>query len=145
MFEVVNFLCGECSCEVKELNPGMDLPIAADWPAIFERIGPAADSGPETPPGTRRIAARAKPDAGTLAPGSGKGDGTAPADVRVAISQYPPAAVDVEVPAIAPPIAPHRRWLWIATVAAGVLVLATGAWVWLRRPLAGQRQRTASR
>jgi hypothetical protein len=30
------FICGQCSCEVKELNPGIDLLLAADWDVIFE-------------------------------------------------------------------------------------------------------------
>ncbi len=29
------FLCGPCSCQVKRLNPGMDLLIAADWDAVL--------------------------------------------------------------------------------------------------------------
>jgi hypothetical protein len=31
MREAAEFLNGPCSCELKELNPGMDLLIAADW------------------------------------------------------------------------------------------------------------------
>jgi hypothetical protein len=38
VFEVAQFLCKECSCQLKELNPGTDLLIRADWPAIFESI-----------------------------------------------------------------------------------------------------------
>ncbi|MFO0864105.1 MAG: hypothetical protein U0744_05530 [Gemmataceae bacterium] len=38
---VSKFLCGECSCQVKELNPGVDLLITADWPAILEAAGPS--------------------------------------------------------------------------------------------------------
>jgi hypothetical protein len=33
---VVRFLCGACSCQVKELNPGVDLLISADWLEILE-------------------------------------------------------------------------------------------------------------
>lgn len=29
--EVVAFLCGPCSCEIKEQNPGVDLLLTADW------------------------------------------------------------------------------------------------------------------
>lgn len=29
------FMCGACSCEVKELNPGKDLLFAVDWDMIF--------------------------------------------------------------------------------------------------------------
>ncbi len=38
VFQVAHFLCKECSCQLKELNPGTDLLIRADWPAILERI-----------------------------------------------------------------------------------------------------------
>lgn len=34
--EFAAFLCGACSCEVKTLNPGTDLLMAADWDAILE-------------------------------------------------------------------------------------------------------------
>ncbi len=135
---MVSFLCGECSCQVKELNPGMDLPIVADWPAIFERIGSAGDNGPEPPPGTTRFGARAKPLAsvadalaGTSKPGGG------PSDVRVAL--YPPTQDTVALVDAAPGREPtpgveparYRRWLWGATVLAALLVLATGAWAWV--------------
>ena len=30
------FLCGACSCQVKRLNPGFDLLMAADWDGILE-------------------------------------------------------------------------------------------------------------
>jgi hypothetical protein len=33
---VATFLCGACSCRVKELNPGVDLLLAADWTALLE-------------------------------------------------------------------------------------------------------------
>jgi hypothetical protein len=32
---VARFLCDKCSCQVKELNPGVDLLLAADWPAVL--------------------------------------------------------------------------------------------------------------
>lgn len=38
---VTKFLCGECSCQVKELNPGVDLLLTADWPALLEAAGPS--------------------------------------------------------------------------------------------------------
>jgi hypothetical protein len=34
--EAARFLCGACSCQVKGLNPGVDLLIAADWDAVIE-------------------------------------------------------------------------------------------------------------
>lgn len=32
------FLCRECSCQIKELNPGVDLLLAADWNGIFDKM-----------------------------------------------------------------------------------------------------------
>jgi hypothetical protein len=34
------FLVGECSCQVKELNPGVDLLLAADWDSILDADRP---------------------------------------------------------------------------------------------------------
>jgi hypothetical protein len=34
--QVSRFLIGECSCQVKELNPGFDLLMSADWSSIRE-------------------------------------------------------------------------------------------------------------
>jgi hypothetical protein len=111
LFEVVSFLCGECSCQVKELNPGVDLLIAADWGATFERIGPVAHA-----PGPEDEAAPAP----TL---------PSPASHReanpVVLASPPPAA-----PAA---VAPHRRWLWAGVVAAALLFLATGIWACSQR------------
>jgi hypothetical protein len=42
------FMCGACSCEVKEMNPGMDLLMAVDWEGIFGP-GAAARLTQETP------------------------------------------------------------------------------------------------
>lgn len=52
---VGKFLCGECSCQVKELNPGVDLLIAADWHSILDQAGPAANPRPDTPAPKRKI------------------------------------------------------------------------------------------
>ena len=34
--EACSFLIGSCSCQVKELNPGVDLLLAADWDALMK-------------------------------------------------------------------------------------------------------------
>ncbi|HWG44578.1 MAG TPA: hypothetical protein VN688_17500 [Gemmataceae bacterium] len=34
--DTAKFLCGACSCQVKRLNPGVDLLMAADWDAVLE-------------------------------------------------------------------------------------------------------------
>src|SRR5262249_42605094 len=56
--EAARFLCGACSCQVKELNPGVDLLIAADWDELIEaEPGPvpltrvAVEPTPSIPPG----------------------------------------------------------------------------------------------
>jgi hypothetical protein len=53
-----SFLCGACSCKVKLLNPGHDLPFIADWDSILEDRAaivpePPAGAGEkvELPPG----------------------------------------------------------------------------------------------
>jgi hypothetical protein len=46
---VTRFLCGECSCQVKELNPGVDLLIPADWRELLEKAGPPTTPRPDTP------------------------------------------------------------------------------------------------
>lgn len=35
--QAATFLIGKCSCQVKELNPGADLLLAADWDALVKR------------------------------------------------------------------------------------------------------------
>src|SRR5439155_17865119 len=40
------FLCGACSCQAKEENPGTDLLLSANWEAL---LGPFADDEEERP------------------------------------------------------------------------------------------------
>jgi hypothetical protein len=136
-YGVVSFLCGECSCEVKQANPGSDLLIAADWPAIFNRIGPAPETGPEMPMGVTRLA-RAKPLAGLLAiaPGATKMGNGLETEVRVSFSHEPQKATPITTPTHeAPADQPCHCWLWGAILVVGLLVVGTGAWAgvqWLR-------------
>jgi len=37
--DAAEFLVGPCSCQVKELNPGFDLLLAADWDALLTQSG----------------------------------------------------------------------------------------------------------
>ena len=46
------FLCGACSCQVKELNPGFDLLLSSDWNAAL--FGDGAAVPPEREEGTQR-------------------------------------------------------------------------------------------
>jgi hypothetical protein len=96
--EVGAYITGACSCEAKQLNPGLDLLVAADWekalltPPIqpLEMPKPVIAPGPAAPP--------------------------APAPVP------PPAS-----PPLPPPPARSRGPIWLAVGAAGLLVLWTGA------------------
>jgi hypothetical protein len=47
---VVRFLAGDCTCQIKDLNPGVDLLIAADWADLLDKAGPPAVKRPDTPP-----------------------------------------------------------------------------------------------
>jgi hypothetical protein len=37
ILEASSYLCGACSCEIKEQNPGIDLLMAADWSPVASR------------------------------------------------------------------------------------------------------------
>jgi len=50
MVDLLFFLSGACSCQIKEQNPGMDLPMAWDWDAAAEAIA-ATDPGYADPYG----------------------------------------------------------------------------------------------
>jgi hypothetical protein len=69
---VVQFLCGACSCQVKELNPGTDLLLAADWEEKIKAAPePQKEEGtvtaPPIPPG--KPAAREEAE---VPPGGGR-------------------------------------------------------------------------
>ncbi len=50
--QIAAFVCGDCSCEVKEMNPGHDLLISADWDSVLD--GGVADV-PTTQPAEPRL------------------------------------------------------------------------------------------
>jgi hypothetical protein len=94
------FLCGACSCQVKELNPGADLLLAADWGRLLDS---AVSSRP--------------PGAANLEPPDHKTDN------REAISRRSNGKEAAD-----PDESGFRKWLGIATVAAALLTLLSGAW-----------------
>jgi hypothetical protein len=106
---VTEFLCKGCSCDVKKLNPGIDMLLAADWNEIFDRMYEA-----KAAPMPRERDAEVAPKTPTLAP------------VAAPPSAPTPTVVEVERVCIECPLA--RNWHWIATGLAGVLVVGTGAW-----------------
>ena len=119
--KVVAFLCGECSCTLKELNPGVDLLIAADWPELLAR--PFEAPTPADTPEPIVTAAAKTPVA---------------APTQVAVSALASSSEGVVVPPSVPVaqsndagccfISTHA-WLLFAVAGSGLLVLATGVWV----------------
>lgn len=100
--EATVFLTGACSCQVKELNPGVDLLFNTDWESIvsgeksIEKTAPAIEIPiPKLP---------------------------APAEKK------PADAVNTNTEKVAPPGAgPARDWLLIGLVLSGALIIVTGA------------------
>jgi hypothetical protein len=119
VFEVTHFLCKDCSCQVKELNPGVDLLLAADWSRIFDEMFEKADA--VVPPQTA-VKSPVPPQ-----------PATATISNEVAPKADPPPAPPTgsiateETEKHGCPLA--QNWLWIASGAAGVLVLGSGAWL----------------
>ncbi len=112
---VTEFLCKGCSCDVKNLNPGIDMLMAANWNEIFDSMYESKGAPPKEPE------AAVAPKTPSLAP-----------VVEPARTPTPPA-VEAAPVCFECPLA--KNWLWIATGCAGVLVLGTGAWafyVWRR-------------
>jgi hypothetical protein len=114
----LEFLCKACSCQVKELNPGVDLLMAANWDVVFD-----AERGPAprvvAPIGPRAAETRAQ-SAGEASAG----------ELRTA----PPAgysAAELE-PAPRQPSA-RSPLLRLGTAVAGILVLVTGFWAFRGR------------
>jgi hypothetical protein len=114
------FLCGACSCQVKELNPGIDLLLSADWAGLLENAAP-----PDLPedPGTCL----------TVRMRRGSGFGSLPHPEQPA--EAPPGTETVKAggetrmeDATGPTESGFRKWLWIATVAAALLTLVSGVW-----------------
>lgn len=53
MEDAAAFLSGPCSCQVKQLNPGVDILMAADWDALLEDATPREPRLPALPAGVR--------------------------------------------------------------------------------------------
>lgn len=73
--QVAVFLTGACSCEVKSMNPGMDLVVSADWDG---QLNGQVVQDPELPPlvSLSQLAAEAKPvEQAALPPPAVKGGG----------------------------------------------------------------------
>lgn len=100
------FLCGACSCRVKELNPGMDLLMAADWDDLIG--GKAEEPAKE---------GATEPTAPTIPPGKK----VVPIEPATSSSNYLPECQ------------PCRLTLYAGVGGGGVLALLCGAWLLYRR------------
>ena len=67
--EAATFLIGKCSCQVKELNPGVDLLLAADWDKLVKAQS-SADRGLPTLPTLAEAAPEIVTITGTTEPAS---------------------------------------------------------------------------
>lgn len=117
VYGVARFLCRACSCQLKELNPGADLIIAADWDAIFAKMQAA-------PPGPNTVAPATK----------SKQVEPRPAPQSTNRTEPPPPAPEAPEPAVQE--TPERPWLvgpMLGVGAAVGVVVAAGGWALARR------------
>jgi len=110
MRETLEFLTGACSCEVKELNPGLDLLMTAQW----EEVAGAMRYSEPPPPELVGLGGLVEK---TNAP------------VTPSVPATPAAATPLEVPS-QPHLLTRRLW-WFGVGLAGLLAVAT--WVVTRR------------
>ena len=118
------FLVGACSCEVKELNPGFDLLLAANWEGLLTQDGaplPVAVPSRDVNPGEAELV--------PIPPGSAtEKPGIAPeAPVPASAPERRRMSTDGDSAAGSQPLS--RFWLVAALVAGGATVLV----VFLRR------------
>jgi len=122
--EACAFLCGACSCEVKELNPGKDLLLAADWESIFE--APFTIETENPPPASPPAVTPPPVPAAVKTP-----EPVEPAAHAAPAIPVPEAAAHPPSPTLEP-IFSQRLLLIVAGVAA-LLVAITGSYAWISR------------
>jgi hypothetical protein len=109
--ELGAFLAGQCSCEVKEQNPGYDLLMAVDWDGVFREHG-AAQVAAQTP-----AAQTSTPSAPALIPDPPfVAAASLPPDVVAPVARATPAVGN----------APRRIVLVAGAGVAGLLVVIFG-------------------
>lgn len=116
------FVTGQCSCEVKDLNPGIDLLMTANWDAIFDdgSAAPAPDPPVEVPGKLVPIA----PAIATKAANVAMANSAAPA-----VAHSPAEVADVPSPALDN----QRKWLIAAIALTAAIALFTGIALLRRR------------
>lgn len=133
--EVVRFMCGECSCTVKEFNPGVDLLIAADWDDILDKAGPPLPNA--VPPAPLAVAvAEAKSPPPMSIDSEHKVAANVVATENVVVLPSVPLTPEGQFcgECFGSELATYH-WLLAGVGGAAVLVLLTGIWaVALRKP-----------
>jgi hypothetical protein len=105
--QACSFVCGACSCEVKDLSPGRDLLLAANWNSVFD-----------TPSGEKPQRAKLpKPQIAQPPSVSPVPSGAAPLNPIVPVSDSAPSKPQPRIP---------RGVLYTVTALAAMLVVVTG-------------------
>jgi len=106
--ECLEFLTSGCSCQVKQLNPGVDLLMTADWEQLLEEAVQAAGNSAEKTPSAVQPATPIAPNFVEIAP-------------QATVAAAPLRSAETSNPS------ESRTLLWIATAVAAGLVVVTGA------------------
>jgi hypothetical protein len=136
--ELSQFLVGPCSCQVKQLNPGIDLPVFADWDArIMGMIGdealptdllvPGALPDFESDSAAAVTSAPAVADAADATESHGVAETTDTNDVDVvAVAEVAESPADTNSPDLSdPPASPMGRSLLVVALL-GLLAVGGG-------------------
>jgi hypothetical protein len=116
LFALVSFLAGQCSCTIKDQNPGLDLLVKWDWEATAEKYAREDEAAVRSQPLYREVAADGPemtqaPDPGTKeAAAGGPAASKKPSEAPKAATAEKPAAASQARPASQPPQAapePH--------------------------------------
>ena len=115
------FLCGACSCQVKDLNPGFDLLISADWQS--ELFGDEIPDIPESEP--RQLAENEEPQYVPIPTGIVSNDEEVADDETVAETETAASKSEQSVQLAKPSvISENSQWLVLGFV--GLVVVVTG-------------------
>lgn len=127
IYEATNFLCRDCSCQVKELNPGVDLLMAADWNRIFDEMFETKEGSKDL---TKEVAVASRPsESAVSAPNLVAAEPQKrPAPVVAMQSWQTETSADDEAETTCCGLDLHF-WLMIATGIAGALVVVSGGWL----------------
>ncbi|MCB1091089.1 MAG: hypothetical protein KDL87_06145 [Verrucomicrobiae bacterium] len=116
VMEYATYICGACSCEVKDQNPGVDLLIAADWDTALHGSEVVIDKVLPPLEGTGIFTAVAKTDPGAA------DEGASPAAAPAEKGSADPAEIAVVSTTPATTVFPLKTLL----IAVGILVVVIG-------------------